>query len=68
MACGHAAGDQVSFVLGELVIRHGCNPSCRMRSRSVSPLTPFGLRVLHLVCESATPNSSLKRTNQSLRD
>jgi hypothetical protein len=50
--------DPVSFFLGELAIRHGCNPfPGRMRKQSVSPLPTPIQEVLHLLCESATPNS-----------
>src|SRR5207248_8891543 len=46
--------NRVSFFLGELVIRHRCNPFlARMRRQLVSPLPTSVQRVLHLPCESA---------------
>ena len=57
--------NQVSFFLGELVIRHGCNPfPGRMRKRLVSPLPTSFQRVLHLPCESAMPNPAVERTRR----
>jgi hypothetical protein len=51
-------GNRVSFFLGELVIRHGCNPfPGRMRKQSVSPLPTPIQEVLHLLCESASFNA-----------
>jgi len=61
-------GDQVSFFLGELVIRrHGCNPvPGRMRRQLVSPLPTRFQDVLHLPCESARPNPALNRTGRHM--
>src|SRR5437660_6798733 len=57
LAAHPLCGNQVSFFLGELVIRHRCNPvPGRMRRQLVSPLPPSVQRVLHLLCESARPN------------
>src|SRR5207248_2027236 len=61
-------GNQVSFFLGELVIRHGCNPfPGRMRRQPVSPAPHLLQRKLHLLCESATPNHSLNWTARRRR-
>jgi hypothetical protein len=58
--------NQVSFFLGELVIRHGCNPfPGRMRRQLVSPLPTFVQRVLHLLCESAGTPTTVIRNNRT---
>jgi len=38
-----------------------------MEGRQVSPLPNLLLRVLHLLCESATPNPSFERTHTGVR-
>jgi len=56
-------GNRVSFFLGELVIRHGCNPfPGRMERRQYHWLPTLVQRVLHLLCESARPNHAYNRT------
>ncbi len=58
-------GDQVSFFLGELVIRHGCNPfPGRMRRQPVSPAPHLLQRKLHLLCESALCKGKSDRTER----
>src|SRR5438445_10324804 len=55
--------NRVSFFLGELVIRHRCNPFlARMRRQLVSPLPTFVQSVLHLPCDSAGPDHAFNRT------
>src|SRR5437588_8026480 len=49
-------GNRVSFFLGELVIRHGCNPfTGRMERRQYHWLPTLVQSALHLLCESARP-------------
>src|SRR5207302_4990569 len=65
LAAHQLCGNQVSFFLGELVIRHRCNPvPGRMRRQLVSPLPTFVQDVLHLPCESARPNHAFNRTRR----
>jgi hypothetical protein len=57
--------NQVSFFLGELVIRHGCNPFPGRMERQPVSLAPQPLqRVLHLLCESARPNLTVNPTRR----
>src|SRR5947207_2251528 len=58
-------GNRVSFRLGELVIRHGCNPfHGRMERQPVSLAPHLIQRVLRLLCESAGPNHAFNRTRR----
>ncbi len=63
------SGNDVPFLLGELAIRfHGCNPfPSRMRRQPVSSLPTLLTKVLHLLCESATPNDALDRPTTAAR-
>src|SRR5205823_13620970 len=63
LAAHQLCGNQVSFFLGELVIRHGCNPfPGRMERRQYHWLPTLVQRVLHLLCESASTRAADGRT------